>query len=122
MGVETISEFEKCEFMNLLEFIRRTEIHITILVDKITTMLTGPTLTWENFISHGLRLFKTTLKVAEAQVGQATERGDYRIRRIKMKGLLGESLSRDVLADCPFHVTTIQSARGALENGSSLQE
>ena len=38
-----------------------------------------------------------------------------------MKGLLGESLSRDVLADCPFHVT-IQSARGALENGSSLQE
>ena len=54
MGVETISEFEKCEFMNMLEFIRRTEIHITISVDKITTMLTGPTLTWENFISHDL--------------------------------------------------------------------
>ena len=50
-------------------------------------------------------------QVAEAQVGQGTERGDYRIRRIKMKGLLGESLSRDVLADCPFHVT-IQSAEG----------
>ncbi len=35
-------------------------------------------------------------QVAEAQVGQGTERGDYRIRRIKMKGLLGESLCRDV--------------------------
>ena len=91
MGVETISEFEKCEFMNMLEFIRRTEIHITISVDKITTILTGPTLTWEYFISHGVRLFKTTLTSC-----RGTSRASNGKGQLPNKANLDERIARGI--------------------------